>query len=231
MVSTWAIRPQIIYSRFVPSTESFRTGLISPVFSCYTPGGYRWPSRAWIGKCGARVLGPLAYRPGGCSILSLSGQPRWQQSHTIPQHSYGTGGFWHDLDHLLLGVRTRLQRAHRAQTVIHLTWCVFETRRNEDGPLRRGIGGCKQSFPIPRRPPHPCERTAALFFQPLMVSTPERPTLIYMQAHLRGVQNPSYFHLRPTLLVSLFNEPLHLGRRTINYDAAGGETIWANLMR
>ena len=46
----------------------------------------------WTGKCGTRVLpaGPAAVAPS-----RYQGSLERQQSHTILQHSYATGGFWH----------------------------------------------------------------------------------------------------------------------------------------
>lgn len=71
-----------------------------------------------------------------------------------------------------LGDLTRAQRACRVQIVIHLVPGVFETRRSEPNPLRRGIlavvnrvfQSISAQFTRPRE-------TAALFFQRLMVST------------------------------------------------------------
>jgi hypothetical protein len=95
-----------------------------------------------------------------------------QQSHTTRQHSYGTGGFCHDIVYRPLEIPTLPQRACRVQIAIHPTQCVFETLSKRE-PTRFGVvfavanrvfQSISAQFILARG-------TAALFSRRLMVST------------------------------------------------------------
>ena len=85
------------------------------VFSA-RPAGRRFCSgRSWFssaqplddgGSAGENCAGKYGHRGFGLSpahtpSFRYRGRLERQQSHTALQHSYGTGGVWRDLDHLL----------------------------------------------------------------------------------------------------------------------------------
>lgn len=153
-------------------TEGFLQDWLS--FFRYSPllvlGGslehYAGEGQGWHGDFGP--FRELARRLG-CTFVIMR-----QQSHTTRQHSYGTGGFCHDIDYLPLEIPTRSQRACRAQIVIHITQCVFETRRSESRPASACIDSGEQSFSIHIRPIHPCEDDGCSFFPAADGFNPER---------------------------------------------------------
>ena len=75
-------------------------------------------------------------------------------------------------------------------------------------PLWRGIGGGKQSFPIPqsRWPIHPFEGDGCSFCQRLMVSTQEALAFIYAGLPASGIK-PLLIPPGPLTCRTPFNEP------------------------
>lgn len=164
MVTTWLIRPQIRGFRLVPPCEDqrFCTGrrFIRTSFLrlSATSAGLTWTLRRrglWVHES----FGPsreLARRLERTVVIVR------QQSHTARQHSYGTGGFFHDLDYLPLEIPTGSQRVCRVQVVIHLIQCVFETRRSESRPASAWYLGQTGFFNL--YPPNSSLRGGRLLF-------------------------------------------------------------------
>ena len=116
-----------------------------------------------------------------------------QQSHTTRQHSYGTGGFCHDINYLPLEIPTLPQRACRVQIAIHLTRCVFETHRSESRPASAWYSQWQtESFSIHIRPIHPCEGDGCSLFPAADDFNPEWFAPIYVSLPTNDTKRPLF---------------------------------------
>jgi hypothetical protein len=157
-----------------------------------------------------RIFGPSPNWPGGWSALSLSGSPERGNNHTLLNSTLTVLTASGMISTTPLGdphsFATCLPCADRDSS--HLVSSKRVEGRTD--PLRRGICGCKQSFPIHIRPIHSFAGGGCSFFPAADGFNPEG------SLHLCKPTHEQYKYpfistrvlLRAVLSTSLFKEPL-----------------------
>ena len=142
-----------------------------------------------------RIFGPTPSWPGGWSAYSRYREA--QSAVTITNYLTALSRYWRLLARsrlLPLEIPTHSQRACRVQIAIHLTWCVFETRRRESRPTSAWYLRLQTEFSNPYPPNSHFRGGGCSFFPAADGFNPEGATSLYVSLPTNSINTRLFPH-------------------------------------